>query len=47
MQHNDKADNSALGLDVGTSRICLAQQAGEEFQYQTQLNAFVTVPYSR
>ena len=27
MQHNDKP-RSALGLDVGTSRICLAQQSG-------------------
>ncbi|HLK18031.1 MAG TPA: hypothetical protein VKT81_03710 [Bryobacteraceae bacterium] len=46
MQPNDKANNSALGLDVGTSRICLAQRVGEEFQFQTQLNAFVTVPFS-
>lgn len=46
MQLNGKAANSALGLDVGTSRVCLAQQAAEQFQYQTQLNAFVSVPYS-
>jgi hypothetical protein len=46
MQHNDRANNSALGLDVGTSRICLAQRVGEEFQFETQLNAFVTVPFS-
>ena len=38
---------SPLGLDIGTSRICLAQRAGDEFQYETQLNAFVTVPYSK
>jgi len=48
MRHNDKNNNnSALGLDVGTSRICLAQRAGEEFQYETQLNAFVNIPFSR
>jgi len=48
MRHNDKTNNnSALGLDVGTSRICLAQRAGEEFQYETQLNAFVNIPFSR
>jgi len=46
MQLNGKAANSALGLDVGTSRICLAQQAAEQFQFHTQLNAFVAVPYS-
>ena len=46
MQHNDRANNSALGLDVGTSRICLAQRVGEGFQFETQLNAFVTVPFS-
>jgi len=46
MQHNDRANNSALGLDVGTSRICVAQRVGEEFKFETQLNAFVTVPFS-
>jgi hypothetical protein len=46
MPANNKAASSALGLDVGTSRICLAQQVAEQFQFQTQLNAFVTVPYS-
>jgi hypothetical protein len=47
MRHNDKVNNSAVGLDVGTSRICLAQRVGEEFQYETQLNAFVTIPFSK
>jgi hypothetical protein len=46
MQHNGQGDNSALGLDVGTSRICLAQRVGEEYRFETQLNAFVTVPFS-
>ena len=47
MKHNDKVNNSAVGLDVGTSRICLAQRVGEDYQYETQLNAFVTIPYSK
>jgi hypothetical protein len=48
MRHNDKVNNNtALGLDVGTSRICLAERSGEEFQYETQLNAFVNIPYSK
>lgn len=37
----------ALGLDVGTSRIVLASQNGADYSFQTQLNAFVCVPYSR
>ncbi len=47
MRHSDKVNNSAVGLDVGTSRICLAQRVGEEYQYETQLNAFVTIPFSK
>lgn len=47
MAANNKTATAALGLDVGTSRICLAQNAGDEFQYKTQLNAFVTIPYSK
>ena len=47
MRHNDTGKISAVGLDVGTSRVCLAQRMGEEFQYETQLNAFVTIPYSK
>jgi hypothetical protein len=38
---------AALGLDVGTSRIVLASQADEAFKFDTQLNAFVCVPFSR
>src|SRR5580700_7877042 len=37
----------ALGLDVGTSRIVVAQRAGNEFSYDSQLNAFVTIPFSK
>jgi hypothetical protein len=38
---------AAIGLDVGTSRIVRAQRNGDEYQYDTQLNAFVTIPYSK
>lgn len=37
----------AIGLDVGTSRIVAAVQHGEEFQFKSQLNAFVEVPWSK
>jgi hypothetical protein len=38
---------STTGLDVGTSRIVAARRAGDDFQYDSQLNAFVTIPYSK
>lgn len=37
----------AIGLDVGTSRIVTARRVETEYQYQTQLNAFVNLPYSK
>src|SRR5215472_9865500 len=46
MPSNDTKNQAALGLDIGTSRVCLAQRAGAEYEFETQLNAFVTVPYS-
>jgi hypothetical protein len=36
-----------LGLDVGTSRIVAARSRDGEFQYDSQLNAFLTLPYSK
>ncbi|MBZ5606457.1 MAG: hypothetical protein LAO79_29555 [Acidobacteriia bacterium] len=39
--------NSALGLDIGTSRIVVAERAGGEYRFDSQLNAFVTIPFSR
>lgn len=47
MRNSEKVSNTALGLDIGTSRICLAQRTGEEYQYNTQLNAFVSIPFSK
>src|SRR5271170_7591220 len=38
---------TALGLDVGTSRIVSAQRQDKEIQFGTQLNAFVTIPFSK
>jgi len=41
---------SPIGLDVGTSRIVAARQEardGGDIQYTSQLNAFVTIPYSK
>jgi hypothetical protein len=37
----------ALGLDVGTSRIVAAQRHDKDIQFDTQLNAFVNIPFSK
>lgn len=39
--------NNVVGLDVGTSRIVMARQAGDNYEYTSQLNAFVTIPHSK
>jgi hypothetical protein len=36
-----------LGLDVGTSRIVVARYTDKKYTYETQLNAFLTLPYSK
>jgi len=40
-------DGSPIGLDVGTSRIVTAHRVDAEYRFQTQLNAFVDLPYSK
>jgi hypothetical protein len=47
MDHLSGDTSPAIGLDVGTSRIVVAQRAGQQFAYESQLNAFVTLPHSR
>lgn len=46
-QGQDKSDGACYGLDVGTSRIVLASGNLNHIKTNTQLNAFVTVPYSK
>ena len=36
-----------LGLDIGTSRIVVARSGEKGCQYDSQLNAFLTIPYSK
>ena len=36
-----------VGLDVGTSRIVVARAGDKKYQYEAQLNAFITLPYSK
>jgi hypothetical protein len=47
MSQSEKGKPPAIGLDIGTSRIVAARQADRDFQYEIQLNAFVTIPYSK
>jgi hypothetical protein len=45
---NSEQDNSQpVGLDIGTSRIVVARSTDRKYQYDAQLNAFITLPYSR
>jgi hypothetical protein len=44
---NELSGSPAIGLDVGTSRIVTAQRSGDDVVYETQLNAFVGIPYSK
>jgi hypothetical protein len=39
--------NNPIGLDVGTSRIVSARKPSDQFVFQSQLNAFVRIPYSK
>ncbi|MGA2738577.1 MAG: hypothetical protein ABSG65_14165 [Bryobacteraceae bacterium] len=36
-----------LGLDVGTSRIVVARSKEKKHEYDSELNAFLTLPYSK
>jgi hypothetical protein len=42
----EKDPSLPIGLDVGTSRIVAARGAGKNCRYESQLNAFITLPYS-
>lgn len=36
-----------MGLDVGTSRIVVARYTDKKYTYESQLNAFLALPYSK
>jgi hypothetical protein len=36
-----------IGLDIGTSRLVLARRQGDSYEFDSQLNAFVTIPHSK
>ncbi|MDX2152218.1 MAG: hypothetical protein SFV54_15880 [Bryobacteraceae bacterium] len=41
------ANDNLIGLDIGTSRIVAARRNGEDYRYESQLNAFVRIPFSK
>jgi nucleoid DNA-binding protein len=41
------SQSAALGLDVGTSRLVLASGTADHIKSKAELNAFITVPYSK
>jgi hypothetical protein len=49
MNNGEQESNLPLGLDVGTSRIVVARSMdrNNQSQYESQLNAFITMPYSK
>ena len=49
MSNVEQENSLPLGLDVGTSRIVVARSMDRalQSQYESQLNAFITMPYSK
>ena len=47
MNNADSEISQPLGLDVGTSRIVVARNTDRNYSYEAQLNAFITLPYSK
>src|SRR5215831_405542 len=47
MSRTEASRYETIGLDVGTSRIVTARQTENDIHYETQLNAFVGIPYSK
>ncbi len=46
MESSEEVNSQPIGLDVGTSRIVVARASGKKYDYEAQLNAFFTLPYS-
>lgn len=46
MNNTEQVAAQPIGLDIGTSRIVAARTADKKYCYDSQLNAFLTIPYS-
>jgi len=47
MTNSEQEYTQALGLDIGTSRIVVARNGDKKCLYESELNAFITIPYSK
>jgi hypothetical protein len=47
MKQIENQQTQAIGLDIGTSRIVTARQGEQGYHFESQLNAFISVPYTR
>jgi hypothetical protein len=47
MSNTEEENGHPIGLDVGTSRIVAARKKGQGYKFDSQLNAFLTLPYSK
>jgi hypothetical protein len=47
MNTTEETYTQPIGLDIGTSRIVVARSADKKYQYESQLNAFLTIPFSK
>ncbi len=41
------AKPSAIGLDIGTSRLVTATRTGDKYEFHTERNAFLNLPFSK
>jgi len=47
MNNAEELYTQPIGLDIGTSRVVAARNADKKYHYDSQLNAFLTIPYSK
>jgi hypothetical protein len=47
MKNKETAMKTVIGLDIGTSRIVASKQSEGGDEYEAQLNAFVSIPYTK
>ena len=47
MSKTEQDYTQPFGLDVGTSRIVAARSNDKRYEYEAELNAFLTIPYSK
>ncbi len=44
---SEPVSHGPIGLDVGTSRIVVARRDDKKYRFEAELNAFITLPWSR